>query len=239
MKTSREHVLEYIRAHRAVSAAELSHALQMTEANARHHLNILLAQGLVVVIGNRRGQGKGRPVRLFALSELVIGSQMQNLAEALLVVFFEKGEAEAGEQKLKKLARRLVEQNDKGLPSSAQPAGSAPVSSSNLTQRLVQAVQRMNELHYEARWEAHSLAPRFILGRCPYATIIDEHTELCQMDRLIIEHLLGCSAEQIARRQPDRQGLRQCIFALNRNARHSQTLEPGGTPDDSHQQQSA
>ena len=56
----------------------------MTEENARHHFNFLAAQGLIIVIGYRPVQGKGRPVRLFGLSELAIGNQLEGLAKALL-----------------------------------------------------------------------------------------------------------------------------------------------------------
>ena len=100
--------MEYIRAHRVVSAADLSRALQMTEANARHHLNFLAAQGLIMVIGHRPVQGKGRPVRLFGLSELAIGNQLEGLAKALLTALLQNTTGTAREAKLEELARLLI-----------------------------------------------------------------------------------------------------------------------------------
>ncbi len=84
MKTVRTRILEYIRSHRAVTVAELSLAFQMTPANARHHLASLLDQGLLQVIAPRPASGKGRPARIFAISEQALGDNFGLLATILL-----------------------------------------------------------------------------------------------------------------------------------------------------------
>ncbi len=210
--------MDYIRAHRVVSAADLSRALQMTEANARHHLNFLAAQGLIIVIGYRPVQGKGRPVRLFGLSELAIGNQLEGLAKALLTALLQNTTGTAREARLEELACLLIGEDVRDMPGADYQSGSFTPQGTHMAQRLVQAVRRLNEFHYEARWEAHSLGPRLILGRCPYAALIEEHAELCQMDRYVIEHLIVGKAEQIVNRQPDRSGVRHCVFALKKTA---------------------
>jgi predicted ArsR family transcriptional regulator len=82
----------------------------------------------------------------------------------------------------------------------------------SLTHRLYQAVQRLNELGYQARWEAHSEAPRLLLGHCPYAAILPGHPELCKMDAYLLEGLLGVPVAQTKKRAQDSRGARYCLF---------------------------
>ncbi|MCU0488162.1 MAG: helix-turn-helix domain-containing protein [Anaerolineales bacterium] len=209
MKTSRQSLLDYLRTQQAVTAAEISRAMQMTEANARHHLNLLIQQGLVAVVGKRSSQGKGRPVLVYGLSEQAAGNNLALLASALLELWSSELTPQDYDQRLSQLANRLL---------AALSGDSSPPSGPHLTQRLYQAIRLLNQAHYAARWEAHALAPHVIFGRCPYLQVASTHPEICQLDRRLIEQLTGAPAEQVARLQPDRRGLPQCIFVLNKNA---------------------
>ena len=218
MKTSRQQVLEYIRSQRVVSAGDLSRALQMTEANARHHLKVLNEEGLVAEVGKRLKESKGRPVRLYGLSEQAAGHNLGSLAGALLdEVLSSKQEQLSAEDKieiLEQLAARMLNQPLADHPSPI--LSETRLHSAGLTQRLFQAVRWLNGRHYDARWEAHALAPRVILAHCPYADILAVHPELCRLDRSLLEGLAGAPVEQIARLQLDRLGGRQCVFAVQK-----------------------
>jgi len=87
----------------------------------------------------------------------------------------------------------------------------------NLTQRLTQAVQHLNQLNYQARWEAHADGPRLILGHCPYAAIIDRHPELCRIDSHLLEQLLGQPVTQNAKLMTSPQGSRYCLFVARKD----------------------
>jgi predicted ArsR family transcriptional regulator len=210
MKTSRQQVLDYVIAQRVVSANDLSRAMQMTEANARHHLHILSEQGLVSVVGRRAAQGKGRPVQLFGLSEGVAGHNLDHLAAALLGELLVGLPEDEQAQMVERLAVRML--NDGERPPGEQQPGRT-----HLTQRLFQAVRHFNRFNYATRWEAHAIAPHLILGHCPYARIVGEYPELCRLDQFMIEHFVGARVEQIARLQPDRRGAQQCVFAVQDN----------------------
>jgi DeoR family transcriptional regulator, suf operon transcriptional repressor len=215
MKTSRQQVLEYVHKQRVVTAGDLSQAMQMTEANARHHLSILAAEGLVTIVGRRPPRGKGRPEHLYGLSEQVAGHNLDRLASVLLNEMLTGVTEEQRVQVLSRLADQM---------STAVGFGSAQESvdeivllrSAHLTQRLYQAVRLLNGRHYEARWEAHAIAPRLILGHCPYVAIIEDHPELCQLDRRLLERLVGAAASQTAKRQSDPHGARQCVFVIRK-----------------------
>jgi predicted ArsR family transcriptional regulator len=214
MKTARQQVLNTVRSQRIVTASEISRTMQMTQANARHHLNVLVEQGLVAVVGLRPVQGKGRPEKLYGLSMQAAGHNLNWLAGALLDVLMEREVDSPDETAPEHLAKRLLSDAEQALPEEFELKD---LQKYHLTQRLFQAVQIFNHYYYEAHWEAHASAPHFILGQCPYAAIIDRHPELCIMDRLAVERLAGMPVEQTAKRQPDNRGLRQCIFIMKRS----------------------
>ena len=83
--------------------------------------------------------------------------------------------------------------------------------------RLTQAVDRLNELHYQARWEAGPDGAHIILGHCPYAAIIAAYSELCRMDAYLLEQRCGSPVEQTARLQPSAKGYPFCIFRVTGN----------------------
>jgi predicted ArsR family transcriptional regulator len=211
VKTSRQQVLDYVRAQRVVTAGDLSQAMQMTEANARHHLKVLAAQGLVAEVGLRSPRGKGRPEHLYGLSEQAAGHNLDQLACVLLDEMF----VGATEQRRSQLINRLAELMAANVGCGAgQGDETVPLYGAHLTQRLYQSVRLLNRYNYEARWEAHAIAPRLILGHCPYTAIIENHPELCQLDGALLERLVGAAASQTAKRQPDPRGARQCVFVI-------------------------
>lgn len=230
VKTSRQQVLEYVQAHRPVTAGELAEALHMSGANARHHLTILQEVGLVEVIGERPVKGKGRPTQLFGPAQGWLGDNLGLLADVLLAEFVplepvspeKTAEAQAtpgstvtpGKEALARLARRLVAQMLSAENTPLIHPGGAASSPHHLSRRLVGVVQILNRFHYLARWEARAEAPRLIISNCPYAAIIDDHPELCQVDAELFAHLLEAQVERISARLPDRRGLPQCIFRL-------------------------
>jgi predicted ArsR family transcriptional regulator len=192
MKTSRQQILDYIRAHNLVTAVEISHSLGMTQANARHHLGILQEQGVVAVVGKRPAQGKGRSSKIFSLAEFSYGHNLDRLASALLVEL-----------------RGLSKEQSVNL--AKQIAGEVK-RSSNLTARLFQAVQHLNRMNYASRWEAHTDGPHVVFSHCPYLEVVNEHPQLCQVDHHLLEILVGIPVKQLAKLAPDHKGSVYCEF---------------------------
>jgi predicted ArsR family transcriptional regulator len=87
----------------------------------------------------------------------------------------------------------------------------------HITRRLALTIERLNALHYQARWEAHAQGPRVILEHCPYAAILAKHSELCQMDGFLLQDLLGTNVEQSARLELNARGLPFCMFMVGKS----------------------
>ena len=220
MKTARQRVLEFIRTRRVVRVAELSHALKMTPANARHHLAILQEQGLVRLIGEEQAAGKGRPANIYSLTEFVDRHNLDRLTGSMLDELLSGSSHQEQEQLLLSLAQRVL-----GTRGSDEPKpGTTPARS--FTQAIYQTVQRLNEMKYQARWEARADAPHLILGHCPYAAIIADHPELCQMDAQMLEIMLQRPVTQTGKLLSAPQGDYYCRFILRRD----QVIKPGVAP---------
>jgi predicted ArsR family transcriptional regulator len=209
MKTSRQQLFDYIKNHHIVVTSEISRALNMTEANARHHLTILQNQGLVEVVGSRRTHGKGRPAQLFRISRQSMGHNLDKLAGALLNEIIHSSEINA-EDILRNVAYMLV---DKQI---YRETGKRFTSTSgeHHVKKLHYTIEYLNKLNYRARWEAHSEAPRIMLGYCPYADILPEHPELCLLDGYLLEELLGAPVTQISKLRTDERGIPSCTFRV-------------------------
>jgi len=206
MTTSRKLILDYLQHKPLATATELSRALKMTPANVRHHLRVLIEEGAVEVAERGISHGRGRPTMLYALTQRSQSHNLDGLAHALLKAYLNDHSGEERSIALQQIASLLAAGKD------PQP-GSQPASSmASLTHRLYQAVQHLNEMGYQARWEAHSQAPRLLLGHCPYVAILPEHPELCQMDASLIESLLGAPVAQTKKRAQDSRGARYCLF---------------------------
>jgi len=190
--STRQKILDYLKRNRTVSSRELARALHMTPANARHHLGILAADGRVEAFKKQR-KGKGRPEKIYRLAGTLVGDNLPALTDALLT------EA-AGRVEMEALGRQI--------------AGESMVASQPLMRRLASAVERLNSMRYQARWEAGAEGPRIVLGHCPYAAVIEKHPELCQMDAAVLARLLGGEVKQIARLEKGAGDMPYCVFVL-------------------------
>lgn len=196
---TRLRILDYVRRHHTASAAELARSLQMTAANVRHHLAVLIANDLLEVVGARRDE-RGRPKRLYGLSRHVLGDGLDELSSLLLSEWLADLPESQREAVLRRLAFRL--------------AGAEAGSGGALPARLARLVHRLDALHYQARWEAGAVGARIVLGHCPYAAIIARHPELCRMDAFLLEAFLGRPLIQTAKLERSASGLPQCVFVM-------------------------
>ncbi len=83
-----------------------------------------------------------------------------------------------------------------------------------VTKRLVLLVEKLNEMHYQARWEAGAEGPRVIFGRCPYAKVIEGHPELCKMDTAMVGFSLGRPIIQLQKNEAGGRGACPFLFRV-------------------------
>jgi predicted ArsR family transcriptional regulator len=198
MKSTRQQILELLKNRSDLTAGELSRALMLTQADVRHHLANMVEEGLLVITGHHRSGYRGRPARQYCLAAIALKNNYDLLSSALLSASLESLPQSEQTNLLRRVATALVGE--------VKPSGP-------LTQRLIQATGRLNELGYKSRWEAHIDAPRLILGRCPFATLLSQHPELCHLDAYLLEILLGESVSQQSTHTNDH----PCIYLIGKN----------------------
>lgn len=192
MTTSRQKILTHLKKTRAASAREIARALKLSAPNVRHHLSVLCSDGRVEMTAVHNREGRGRPEKVYSLSEAALGDNLSALAEAVLTV--------AGSSLRMEAVARLV--LDDG-----QFAGLS------MNRRLALLVEKLNEMHYQARWEAGAGGPRVLFGRCPYARVVENHPELCAMDVAVLKNALAREVSQTQKNEPVR-GLCPFIFQV-------------------------
>lgn len=191
---ARQKILAFLKKQNIATAAEIAAALRMTPANARHHLSLLAADGLVDASSLRGQAQRGRPRKVYRLGKAVLGDNLAALADALL----EQIAPEQEEAMLEALGRAL--------------AGNPPERPAPLMRRLSLTVERLNAMRYRARWEATPAGPRLVLGHCPYAAIVGSRPQLCRMDAFLLQNLLGVNVEQLAKLEQTEMGNIYCVF---------------------------
>lgn len=201
MDTTRQQIVKYLHNKPIATATEISNALGVTPANIRHHLSILLNEGAVQIAGNLPASHRGRPPQLYALTQQVQRHNLDQLINALLATFIQNLSQEEAGHAWQAVAEKLyLEHEDE---------------KSSLTARLYRAVNRLNEMNYQARWEAHSEAPHLILGHCPYTAIRSEHPEVCLLDTHLIAGLLKNPVKHTETLAQDERGMHYCKFVLS------------------------
>jgi len=189
--TARQKVLAHLKKTRSASAREIARALKMSAPNVRHHLSVLRSDGRVEFAAIHNREGRGRPEKLYSLSQAALGDNLSALADAIL-------SAEGFRLKVESVARKILDPGQfANLP---------------VTRRLALLVEKLNEMNYQARWEAGAEGPRVIFGRCPFAKIIENHPELCKVDSAMLEISLGRPIIQITKNETSVRG--SCPFVF-------------------------
>ena len=192
--TARQKVLAHLKKTRAASAREIARALKMSAPNVRHHLGILTSDGRLEITSVRQRGGRGRPEKMYSLSQSALGDNLSVLADAML----------NGKVNVEAVGERI-----------AQSQGLVGFANQPMPKRLSLLVEKLNEMHYQARWEAGAEGPRVIFGRCPFAKIIENHPELCKMDTAMLGASLGRPVMQLQKNEAGTRGLCPFLFQVS------------------------
>ena len=200
MQHTRQQIIRYLHTNRAATSADLGRALLVTPANIRHHLKLLKRDGLVDEIGCEPARGRGRPTKIYGLTNKALMHNLDGLTDALLVTFssFELSTKVIVNQ----VARNLFGENQ---------------ATSNPHTQLKNIIDKLNQLKYQAAWEASLDGPKIIFRNCPYAMIITDHPEICTIDAAMLTYALDTPVIQSAKLERSPDGSPHCAFVPKNN----------------------
>jgi predicted ArsR family transcriptional regulator len=177
---------------------ELAQTLDLTHTAVRAHLAALERDGLVQQRSERRGSGKPSSVYdLTEASEYLFPKSYGQLLDQLLDVLGERKSAADVETLLREVGRRIASQW-------TIPPG-------DLRVRLDEAAEVLNELGglMERETEGKTLCIRGY--RCPFAAVVQEHPEVCDLAETLLSELVGVPIQE----QCGRTGPEPCRFVVS------------------------
>lgn len=194
MQKTRQLILGYLQTNPGTAAADLSRALDLTAANIRYHLEILLNQGFIQISGQRPAGGAGRPIQLYDLSARSLGDSLLPLVEALLAVL------EDQPQLLESIAIKISE---KLLNKEKNPIN-----------RYNQSIEFLNGLNYHASWGAHPDGPGVEFRHCPYRNLALTNPDICLIDQKLVSILFDLPLTLTQKREFGKNPYSPCLFEV-------------------------
>jgi len=195
MQPTRQQIRAYLNTHPGASAVEISRSLDLTPANIRYHLGLLIDSGWVQISGKRSPGGAGRPIKLFNLTSLSLGTNIEILLAAILESLTAKKSTNSD---LRSIAETL--------------AAKTNLNPDNRIIRFNQALEYLNQMNYHASWEAHPDGPQVIVRHCPYLGLANKNPLLCQLDNHLLSILFDTPLELSQKRSFGKNPFSPCIF---------------------------
>jgi predicted ArsR family transcriptional regulator len=175
------------------TAASLGNRLRLSPAAVRRHLDTLLAEGLVEV-GRQQPlapRGRGRPAKLFALTEAGRESfphAYDDLAAAALRYLSQT----YGDGAVVDFAERRIAFLEERYGEAIRTAGPAPA-------RLSLLAEALTTEGYAASAEQPGTHPNQLCQHhCPVAHVAAEFPQLCEAETRAFERLLGTHVKRLA-----------------------------------------
>jgi predicted ArsR family transcriptional regulator len=178
--TTRQAVIEALKATGQATVSQISQMVGVKAITVRHHLNVLLAEGLIEQQEKR--QTIGRPIHVYCLSERaesLFPHQYHRLVERLLDQVKEKLPPETIQMLMNSLASSLVGDLRRELEQ-------VPVEA-----RMSRLVALLAQEGFLAEWERSEKGLRLIEYHCPYYFIGQRYPEICQIDETLIRLAMG------------------------------------------------
>jgi DeoR family transcriptional regulator, suf operon transcriptional repressor len=184
-ESTRDVIVRTIKATNQASVGELAAAADVSPVTVRHHLNALLAEGLLITKSVRRKVG--RPHIVYSLSQKgheLFPQKYARLSSRLLDELKARLPAEAVTELFVGVGQRMVDEhkeNFEDLP---------------FEERLDYLVELLAEEGFLAAWEKVGGAYRLTEYSCPYISVGRHHAEICSFDTELMLHVLKTDVTQ-------------------------------------------
>ena len=187
MHAVRRQILEILKETGGATVAELADQLKMAPVSVRHHLDILQGDNLIRVGRVERNGTVGRPQQFYVLTAEATSLFPNNFAALSAGLLHQMKEILPPDQvrvAFQSMARSIAGEAD--LPTLHMLA---------IEDRLDRVTDFLNERGYLARWEVNTNGDEggYLLHKfnCPYNGVSGEHRELCTMDQILVDELVG------------------------------------------------
>ncbi len=197
MHAVRRQILEILKETGGATVADLAERLEMAPVSVRHHLDILQGDNLICVARIERNGSVGRPQQTYALTDEAASFFPDNFA-SLAAGLVRQMKASLSPDQVTAAFHSMAYDIASEIDTEA-------LQNLAIEDRLDRVTEFLNDRGYLARWEAvgeHG-SGGYLLHKhnCPYAHVSGEHRELCIMDQLLVDELVGqhcCRTQSVA-----------------------------------------
>jgi predicted ArsR family transcriptional regulator len=191
---TRDRVAKAMLEHGPVNAATLADLLGLTPAAVRRHLDAMTGEGRIVEVAERpvRGKvrGRGRPAKLFALSEAgrnALPHGYDELAASALRFLAETGGDAAVEAFAQRRLAGVEERYAELIGVDTDAAG-----------RLEALAGALSADGYAASTQVTGAGAQLCQHHCPVAHVAEEFPALCEAETAVFSRLLGTHVQRLA-----------------------------------------
>lgn len=184
-RTTREIILHSIKQTPQSTVEDLAELADISPVTVRHHLNSLLAEGVIEATSIRHKVG--RPYFVYSLSprgQELFPKRFVQLTSRLLDEL--KG----------RLPEEAIEQIFEGVVETVLEERRGQFEHLSLEERLDYLTELLSEEGFLSTWEPTTDGYRLVEYSCPYLSIGSTHTEVCNFDRTLINSVLQLEVHQ-------------------------------------------
>lgn len=189
---TRRRISLYLLRHGATSAADIAEEFDFSTAGVRRHLDNIVAEGLAEAIEAPRSGQRGRPAKLFRLTDegrAQFGHDYDTLALLALQALKDAG----GEKAVEEFASKRIAEVLSGLPSSAEMQ-----SDSDVVERAEAIAKALTDRGYAATVGHAAGGIQICRHHCPIQDVAHEFPELCAAEHRVVAELLGQHTQPLA-----------------------------------------
>ncbi len=182
LQKTRKQILELLKINGTATVSDLADGLGIAPVSVRHHLALLMEEGLVAHAGSLNSEGAGRPRVLYKATPKA-GRYFPADYRALVGYLMEELETRLPSEQLEEVLRGVARRILADSPETLQESG-------NIEKRLDAATRFLSERGYLARWKKDEDGTGYYLlvHNCPYSDV--HRSAFCYMDRWLITILL-------------------------------------------------
>lgn len=185
MQTTRQAVLQALQLMGRASVNDLAESVGVKAVTVRHHLNGLLADGLVQVEEQR--QPVGRPLHYYSLSAQGRAGlpQQYNLLIGKLLDQMKVSLSPSMVNKLMDSLADAIAQDIREEVADLEPH-----------QRMRHLIEILEREGFVAHWQQTDEGIRLVEIQCPYYNVGQRHPEICQIDETLIRTALDAEVKR-------------------------------------------
>ena len=194
-RDTRRRILLHVLRHGPISATDISEEFGLSAAGVRRHLDNIVADGLAEVVEAPRSGQRGRPAKLFRLTDegrAQFGHDYDTLALLALRALRSTG----GEAAVEDFASQRIHDLLSDLPQAE--ADFEDGDAEDVEQRAQAIAEALTKRGYAATVDNAAGGVQICRHHCPIQEVAHEFPELCAAEHRVVAELLGQHTQPLA-----------------------------------------